>query len=245
MKGLVCIGLIASIIGPTSTAIASAPNSNGLSKASTSVSSINTVSSVKVQGKKIISKDNLLCAELNIPTISGLLNIELQKQINSILERDAINFKDEIIKSAKEYDVEGVEPEFKILPFQANVDYKVSYNRNDFLSLYVDYYQYTGGAHGSTTRKCYNIDLKTGKVLNLKDMFSENSNYKEIINKIVKTEIQKNPEKYFQEDFQGIADEQCFVVEGDDLVIYFQQYEIAPYAAGILEFKIPLSKIKK
>ncbi|WMJ79850.1 DUF3298 and DUF4163 domain-containing protein [Clostridium sp. MB40-C1] len=245
MKSLVCIGLIVSMVGSTSTAIASTPNSSVLSKTPTSISRINTVSSVKVQGKKLVSQDNLLSAELNVPVISGLLNFELQKQINSVLERDAISFKDKVSKLAKEYDAEEIDPEFKRLPFCVNIDYKVSYNRNNFLSLYIDYYEYTGGAHGSTTRKCYNIDLKTGKLLNLKDIFSKNSNYKEIINETIKTEIQKNPEKYFEESFQGIVDDQCFVVEGNDLVIYFQQYEIAPYASGILEFKIPFSKIKK
>jgi len=39
--------------------------------------------------------------------------------------------------------------------------------------------------------------------------------------------------------FQGIAPEQNYYLDGENLFIYFNQYEIAPYAAGIREFKIP------
>jgi len=38
----------------------------------------------------------------------------------------------------------------------------VTYNEQDKLSLYVDYYSYTGGAHGSVARVTYTFDLKTG-----------------------------------------------------------------------------------
>ena len=69
--------------------------------------------------------------------------------------------------------------------------------------------------------------------------------YSDIINKKIKEEISKNPENYFDSgnEFKGISENQSFYIEGDNLVIYYQLYDIAPYAFGIPEFKIPLNII--
>ncbi len=55
----------------------------------------------------------------------------------------------------------------------------------------VTYYQYTGGAHGLTTKVSYNYNLKTGNELKLKDLFKEGFDYKSIIDKKVKEDIEK------------------------------------------------------
>jgi len=87
----------------------------------------------------------------------------------------------------------------------------------------------------------YNIDLKTGKLLPLAELFKPGE-YKTVIDKEINRQIALDPESYFEGDmgFQGIAKEQNYYLDGENLVIYFNQYEIAPYAAGIRDFKIPL-----
>ena len=44
-----------------------------------------------------------------------------------------------------------------LMPYQLYARYKVT-NNSDIISFYIDYYQFTGGAHGVTTRIAYNID---------------------------------------------------------------------------------------
>ncbi|MFA7078597.1 MAG: RsiV family protein [Syntrophomonas sp.] len=41
-----------------------------------------------------------------------------------------------------------------------------------------------------------------------------------------------------------MAENQSYYIQNGVLVVYFSQYEIAPYAAGIPEFKIPLSNFQ-
>ena len=45
-------------------------------------------------------------------------------------------------------------------------------------------------------------------------------------------------------EFYGIKDNQKFYLEDKRIVIYFDLYDIAPYAAGIPEFPIPIDNIK-
>ena len=94
-----------------------------------------------------------------------------------------------------------------------------------------------------TERRPYNIDLESGQDLALKDLFVDNYDYASIINQEIKNQISNGEPIYFEGDmgFQGISEAQAFYLQDDALVMVFQQYEIAPYAAGIPEFTIPLS----
>lgn len=241
MKSLIYAGLIATMVS-TPCPLAPASNVNPINKPIISLSSTLFKDSIQIQTKEINLKNNLIESSLKFPKITELNNLQLQKSINTHIENDIINFRNKIVELSKEFNTTAKD-QFKPFPYQAFTDYKVLYSKNDILSFYIDYYQYTGGAHGSTTRKCSNLDLKTGKTLTLKDILHKNTNYKNIINDEIKKEISKKPNMYFVSDFKGISDTQCFTINENNLVIYFQQYEIAPYASGIVEFKIPLTKL--
>lgn len=128
-------------------------------------------------------------------------------------------------------------------PYQINLQYKITNNSDSLISLYSDFYNYTGGAHGNTVRYAYTVDKEKEEILSLKDLFTKGYDYKKIIHDEIKKQINIDPEKYYDStnQFQGITDEQSFYIDEDNLVIYYQQYEIAPYCSGIPEFKIPLN----
>ena len=82
------------------------------------------------------------------------------------------------------------------------------------------------------------------ELLSLDDLFVSGYDYKSVINGEIKKKIADSPEKYFEsaDKFKGIDDNQGYYIEDDAIVIYYQQYDIAPYVAGIPEFKIQLNK---
>ena len=43
--------------------------------------------------------------------------------------------------------------------------------------MLIKYYKYSGGAHGTYEYIPYNVDLTSGGIFTLKDLFNENSNY--------------------------------------------------------------------
>ncbi|MFU0825770.1 DUF3298 and DUF4163 domain-containing protein [Clostridium sp.] len=204
----------------------------------------NLYSSVKIVENKLISKDDLIEINLQIPVLQGLSDLKLQEKINSMFKTDILSFKNEIEEMAKEYSDQAEEHGIPVMPCTAITTYKVTCIKGNLLSLYIDYYQYTGGAHGLTFRKAYNINLTNGNKLTLKDLFKEGTLYKDIINNEINKKIEENKEMYFPSSFKGISDDQDFYIDGKNLVIFFQLYDIAPYAFGIPEFKIPLDKFK-
>jgi hypothetical protein len=76
----------------------------------------------------------------------------------------------------------------------------------------------------------------------LNEIFTPGYDYCSTINDFIYNKIQANPENFFEGDmgFKGIDKQQSFYIKDGHLVIYFGLYEIAPYAAGIQEFKLPL-----
>ncbi|ASW42266.1 DUF3298 and DUF4163 domain-containing protein [Clostridium isatidis] len=187
--------------------------------------------------KSFEESSEYLKVSVKIPQIIGLNNKEREREINNEIIEFTNNFVEEN-RIASEANRPGV-------PYESFVTYRVT-NEEKILSFYIDYYQYSGGAHGITIRKTYNIDITTGQNVELKDLFKEGFDYKEYINKEIQSQISINKEDYFpgKEGFTGIKDNQAFYIENGYIVIHFAYYEIAPYVAGMPQFKIPYNALE-
>lgn len=195
---------------------------------------------IKVTNLVVKEKSDIMETDLNIPVVSGPLDSGVLSTINQRFEEDAMKLKQTLEAEVKDYAAECKAAGYPVRPYQLFTRYKQCSLNNDILSLYVDYYQFTGGAHGITNRQAYNIDLKTGKLLPLAELFKPGYDYKKVIDQEIRRQIALEPDSYFEGDmgFKGITNEQNYYLDSENLVVYFNQYEIAPYAAGIPEFKI-------
>ncbi len=135
---------------------------------------------------------------------------------------------------------------FPVHQYEAFVTYVVTYNQDCALSLYFDQYEYTGGAHGNTLRYSDNWNLQSSRRMELSDFFPDNANYKEfIIQNIIKQIENQNANgngMYFDNYEKLVADNfkiNNFYLTKEGVVIYYQQYDIAPYVSGLPSFTIP------
>lgn len=200
---------------------------------------------VVVTPKKFNKSNELVIVDLTIPQIAGMGNKEKERLINQNFEKEANDSYDAVEKQGKEDYEQAKKYNIPFTNYEANYSYLISYNKNGILSIPVDISTYTGGAHGMTVRKSNNFDIHTGQKLLLKDLFNEGYNYKAIFNDIINTEISKNKDNYFEGSFKGVKGDSDYFLNNKGIVVYFQLYEIAPYAAGMPEFLIPYSKINK
>ncbi len=199
---------------------------------------------IKVEEERVKEEKNYLKVDLSIPRLTIPGNRELETEINKRLYEDAQAFKEGVEKDALATYQQLINKGVPVTPYEAVSKY-VLHNSKDLLSLTVNYYQYTGGAHGDYIIKPYNYQIKTGKPLALKDFFKEGYDYKTIINNEIKKIIAKDPQNYFTDGFKSIRDDQEFFITPQGIVVYFQVYDIAPFAAGVPEFPIPFSKLKE
>lgn len=191
---------------------------------------------------KVINKDNkFIEANLKIPVLI-ITNKQMQSAINKKIESDIIEFYNKSFKEAQSYFNDFPEQENQ---FAISSDFEVKKNTDKVFSILIKYYIYSGGAHGIYEYVPYNIDLTSGKVFILKDIFKENSKYQEVINEEIRKQIRDlNVKNNLPEDstqlysFNGIKEAEKFYLEDDKIVVFFNLYDIAPYVAGIPEFSI-------
>ena len=96
--------------------------------------------------------------------------------------------------------------------------------------------------NGSTTQFPITFDVNTGKIYRLKDLFKKNADYVSRLSAIVKRQIKEKDIPVIV-DFEQISPDQDFYIENGTLVLYFQLYELAPYAYGFPTFPIPTREI--
>jgi len=194
--------------------------------------------------KHYIQQQDHMDVDLEVPVLVGMTNSSLQQEINARWEKAAEEFQQEVASTLEEYVYNAQTNGYPVHRYQAVSRVQEGFCSDRFLSIYIDYYSYTGGAHGFTERRAYNIDLTTGQELGLSDLFAPEYDYISIINEAVSKQIQANPDVFFDGEmgFKGIDRNQPYYIKDGNLVIYFGLYEIAPYAAGIQEFKIPLAQ---
>ena len=132
-------------------------------------------------------------------------------------------------------------------------DYRIVTDNRRLFSLRVDTVIAMGGSDSFT--KIYNIDKKTGKMITLKDLFREGSDYKKRISDSIKEQMRAQMKKdsskaYFLDDdqpewdFKQIKDDADFYIsDNGELTFVFDKYEVAPGYMGLVEFSVPTEKL--
>ncbi len=116
--------------------------------------------------------------------------------------------------------------------------YEIKNNQRQVLSLSLSNYTYHDhAAHGMTYIKSLTFDLQKEKLCELKDLFKPGSDYVKRLSNLIRMQI-KQRDIQLLGDFTEIQPNQDFYIADKALVIYFQLYEITPYAFGFPMFPI-------
>lgn len=215
--------------------------------------------SANITTKKIKKKfnhkgKNILNVDIEYPYIKLSKGYIVAKKINSSYFLTANKFYNKATKillpMAIEQYLQSIKESYPFNPYDAVMKYTITQNSNCILSTYFDQYEYTGGAHGMTLRTSSTFSLQNGEVITLKNIFKGKINYKRIIIDEIKKQATKNvidsPGIYFENYLELIEksfNENSFYLTQDAINIYFQQYDIAPYASGIIVFNLTYKEL--
>ncbi|WP_127585179.1 DUF3298 domain-containing protein [Paenibacillus koleovorans] len=202
------------------------------------------LSSIQVTAKELKSETPELKINMEIPVVSGMKDERYQAQLNDTIERLAMEDLDNAKKEAKEAAEHAVAGNFPLRQYELIVKGDVKsiggVDNADRLSFTVTTYLATPGT-GMPRVDTYNVlDAAEAKPVQLSELFG--ADYKAILDKEVNAQIAANPDPYFKGDmgFKGIAETQSFYVQGDEAVLVFPKYSIAPGSTGTPEFRVAL-----
>ena len=208
-----------------------------------------TENQISITTMKLQSEDENLKIDLQYPQIGGLDNTEIESSINAVFTQAASSAVEEGLQNS--YSTMQTKQQYPDFTNKAETDlnYRVTYNQNDLLSIVLYTYQYAGGAHGSTIQTSYIFNLSTGKILALADLMKSKAADVSYINAAIRTEIDKRVAsgglvEFSDSKFETIGDNPDYYLTNDAIVFYFQEYQYFPYAAGIQEFPIKYTELK-
>lgn len=219
----------------------------GLAYAVSDVPILGDVVRVVTFGRFEVQKDGYE-AKVVTPKIEGLLNQELEDKLNREFQEHA-----DAVICAFEKDVKALQKEYgDSFHLGVEANYTVRTDNEDVLAI--DSYIVNTAASSSTRHIFYNIDKKTGTLIELASLFQEDADYITPISAYLIGEMRSQNQKgtgYFWadeediENFETIKEDQNFFInDNGNIVICFDKYEVAAGAQGCPEFEIPNEVVK-
>lgn len=196
--------------------------------------------------KELFYEDTLVLKyHIEYPSINGSICENSIKNFNIYNKNLAFNLKEksenELYNEAVESYKYNKENGYPIMIYEVYRSFEVTYNINDIISLYIDEYIFSVGAHGNTIRTSQTWNLCNGTRMCLEDFFKNDPYFMLEILRQINDQISKEPEIYFENACKLVLETfnpANYYLTMKGIVIYFQQYDIAPYSSGIRNFTI-------
>ncbi len=162
-----------------------------------------------------------------------------------------------------EYDAltEADEVLFTNLKHRLDIVYSITLNEHNLLSLGLDEYSYTGGAHANQNQLYLNLDLNGNRLLKLQDLIKPDSLKTFVqLEKFKLLEAQADnlyPDRIAEyealmidtrllsaeQQIESYGDIDNFYLSATAIVTYYNPYDLAPYAVGPIFVEIPYTVI--
>ncbi len=199
-------------------------------------------------------------ADIKVPELVAD-GTEILENTEQGTERADGSVQENLKKTTEEINAEIKEITDQIVAeFEEGLQYEEGYQdvlvKSEVIATTDDYFTlklicYQGAGSGAEWDYFYTIDLATGERLALKDLFVEGADYITPISENIKAQMREQMAAdemvyYWVDDeieamnFKAITDETSFYLnEQDEIVIAFDEYEVAPGCMGCVEFVIP------
>ena len=210
---------------------------------------------VEIVSKQIKESNKKLMYEIaaQYPQLTGGNNPNIEKfnqAARASVTKKVAGFK-------KDMQPEGEEEEEEIRPegsmgSDLSIGYTVALAQDDLVSIKFDVGSYfQGAAHPNSYSDVLNFDLKNGKQLKLSDLFKPGSKFLQAIAAYCIADLKKQAKDkglLDQEIEKGAAasagNYESWTITRRGLGIYFDAYQVGPYAAGPQFVLVPYSAVK-
>lgn len=195
------------------------------------------------------TEEDSMKVSVEIPSVEMIAgdNREFSDAVNEEIYDLCQEYANQAVERAREYrqaflDTGGTEEEWEAHQIRIQVWYEIKSQTEEYLSLAVLGSESWSSAYSET--KYYNISLTDGRMVTLKDILGED--YADVADESIRSQIKEKEEvcavRFWTPEeggFSGITDDQRFYMNrAGNPVIVFEKYEIAPGAAGEVEFEI-------
>jgi hypothetical protein len=197
-------------------------------------------------------KTVLLKATCDLPLLTNAANIPAFTAINRYFDQQAATAMAAAENLAPQAQDDYTQLKQDFMNWYDERVGKVIWQSDRLASIVVTDDSYYGGAHPNTALSSICFDLKTGLSVPLASFFTISE--KEVAELMIKTvydltrTLKDETGTYLlydcsEADVRAAFKPGNFYLNGKEIIIYFQPYDIAPYAAGLPQFPIPYADL--
>ena len=202
------------------------------------------------------------CTKINISLPKAINQGKLARTINTALREEVISllhFDDESEVLDIETAITSFKAGFLVLqeryedettPWEAKIDSEITFEDSSLLTIALDAYIFTGGAHGYTSKRFLNFDKVKGVELENWQLFKDGLAFQKLAERKFRTKEKiplDKPINYtgfmFEQDSFYLPENIGFTEKGIKLL--YNQYEVSSFAEGTIELVLPHTEIKK
>ncbi len=202
------------------------------------------------------------CPNVSIQYPKALEDTKLSRAINTAIEEEIIglltfadslevtNLDEAITSFTQGYaELKEVYPD-ETIPWEANIQAEVSFENRQVLSIKLDSYLFTGGAHGYAATRFLNFDMDKGQEIDTQTLFKDLLAFRSYAESKFRKQ-EEIPEEapinstgfMFELDTFYLPENIGLTPKG--ILLLYNQYEVASYADGQIELLIPFREAKK
>ncbi len=208
-----------------------------------------------------ISSENCQnCSNISIAIPRALGQGKLSETINSALREELIallNFDEESDAQTIEEAVDAFKKDYKELndkfpeesmPWEAKIKGGLTYESKQLLTIKLESYLFTGGAHGYSTVRFLNFDKLQGVELEQRDLFSNAKKFEDFAEiafrrqeNIALDDLINSTGFMFETEQFTLPENIGYTEEG--ILLFYEPYEIASYADGAILLTLPFKDV--
>ncbi len=180
------------------------------------------------------SAESTVRERINQSILSNLLQTISDRESNQPGSLQEI--AEEFFQDYQEFAVGGF-----AMPWELVCHSKVLHANDDIFTVAMDSYRFMGGAHPNSYRAIFNFDLQNGTILQIEDIVSDISAFRKAAEQEFRNvqgleeSVSFQEAGFFMKEFKASTQ---FALTENGLLLYYNTYEIAPYAAGPTEILI-------
>jgi len=203
---------------------------------------------IDIQDVKNIYTEKPLNINITYPQIAGL--DDFNNKVKAIIDKEFNDFKENSLANDKA--VKDTDPEtYAKYPreYELNISYEKGQVDKNIVSVVFQEYKFEGGAHGANNFIPLNYNIQKKVEVKLGDLFSEKDYLKKVSDFCI-ADLTKQMTASGAIDMssagwinQGAGPKEenysIFLINKENIVFYFPQYQVAAYAAGDFQVIYP------
>lgn len=182
-------------------------------------------------------------------TLFSMSTTDVKRAMTVYLDTIINRFKNDNLEQkayARANNTEAIDIDYELI-----ISTDISYgNHKDIVGCHINWYQYTGGAHGSTFISYRNYRIEDGSLVTLSDYFKPGFEERliPVLDKLLlnhagcSSRDELDEYGYFSSVPMYVPEQ--FEIMEDSVSFIFNQYDIAPYSTGITVLTVANSQIR-